>query len=142
MRLWTKITIFVALSGIYGNATAQQVVRVTEPDAIGPAEVTIAINPKNPENIAAASFQTGRPPRPRAGSYNYVSTDGGKTWKTVPVADPKNLTQGDDTVYFSNDGTVYHAHLSFEGIRVARPPRAESGRVIVACAFQVGAPSA
>ena len=130
MRLWTKITIFVALSGIYGNATAQQVVRVTEPDAIGPAEVTIAINPKNPENIAAASFQTGRPPRPRAGSYNYVSTDGGKTWKTVPVADPKNLTQGDDTVYFSNDGTVYHAHLSFEGIRVARPPRAESGILV------------
>jgi len=130
LRLWTKITIFVALSGIYGNATAQQVVRVTEPDAIGPAEVTIAINPKNPENIAAASFQTGRPPRPRAGSYNYVSTDGGKTWKTVPVADPKNLTQGDDTVYFSNDGTVYHAHLSFEGIRVARPPRAESGILV------------
>ena len=92
--------------------------------------MTIAINPKNPENIAAASFQTGRPPRPRAGSYNYVSTDGGKTWKTVPVADPKNLTQGDDTVYFSNDGTVYHAHLSFEGIRVARPPRAESGILV------------
>jgi len=130
LRLWAKITVLVAILGIYGEAAAQQIVRVTEPDAIGPAEVTIAINPKNPENIAAASFQTGRPPRPRAGSYNYVSTDGGKTWKTVPVADPKGLTQGDDTVYFSNDGTVYHAHLSFEGIRVARPPRAESGILV------------
>src|SRR5436309_11600449 len=120
------VLIFLSWQGAF----AQKVVRVSDPDAINPAEVTIAINPKNPENIAAASFQTGRPPRPRAGSYNYVSTDGGKTWKTVPVADPKNLTQGDDAVYFSNDGSVYHAHLSFEGIRVARPPRAESGILV------------
>lgn len=109
---------------------AQQVVRVTEPDAINPAEVTVAINPKNPENIVGASFQTGRPPLPRAGSYNYVSMDGGKTWKTVPAGDPKGLTQGDDAVYFGNDGAVYHAHLSFVGIRVARPPRAESGILV------------
>src|ERR1043165_1334911 len=97
--------------------SAQQVVRITEPNAINPAEVSIAINPKNPDNIIAASFQTGRPPRPRAGSYHYVSMDGGKTWKTSPVEDPKGLTQGDDAVYFSNDGTVYHTHLSFVGIR-------------------------
>src|SRR5207253_3245380 len=81
----------------------------------------------NPENIVAASFQTALPPRPRAGSYNYVSLDGGKSWKTVAADDPKGLTQGDDAVYFGNDGTVYHAHLSFVGIRVARPTRAESG---------------
>jgi hypothetical protein len=86
-------------------------VRVSETDAINPAEVSIAINPKNPDNIVASSFQTGRPPRPRAGSYNYVSTDGGKTWKSIPVEDPKGLTQGDDTVYFGGDGSAYHAHL-------------------------------
>src|SRR5437762_9360781 len=85
-------------------ALAQQVVRVSDPDAINPAEVTIAINPKNPDNIVAASFQTGRPPRPRAGSYNYVSMDGGKSWKSIPVADPKSLTQGDDVIYFGPDG--------------------------------------
>src|SRR5207253_4630909 len=106
---------------------AQRVVRVTAPEAINPAEVSIAINPANPENIVAASFQTALPPRPRAGSYNYVSLDGGKSWKTVAADDPKGLTQGDDAVYFGNDGTVYHAHLSFVGIRVARPMRAESG---------------
>jgi len=106
---------------------AQQVVRVSDADAINPAEVSIAINPKNPQNIVAASFQTGRPPRPPAASYNYVSMDGGRTWKTIPVEDPKGLTQGDDAVYFSNDGTAYHSHISFVGIRVARPPRAESG---------------
>jgi hypothetical protein len=109
---------------------AQQVVRVSDVGAINPAEVTIAINPKNPDNIVAASFQTGLPPRPRAGSYNYVSMDGGMTWKTIPVNDPKNLTQGDDTVYFSSDGSAHHAHLSFAGIRVPRPARAESGILV------------
>jgi len=111
---------------------AQQVVRVTDADAINPAEVSIAINPKNPDNIVAASFQTGRPPRPRSASYNYVSMDGGKTWKSIPVEDPKSLTQGDDAVYFGNDGAAYHAHLSFVGIRVARPQRAESGILVEA----------
>jgi hypothetical protein len=109
---------------------AQKIVRVSDPDAIDPAEVTIAINPANPDNIVAASFQAGRPPRPRYASNNYVSIDGGKSWKTVPVADPKGLTQGDDTVYFSSDGVAYHAHLSFVGIRVPRPPRAESGMLV------------
>jgi hypothetical protein len=130
LRTSAKISTLVAIFIIYTTVAAQQVVRVTEPDAVGPAEVTVAINPKNPDNIVGASFQTGRPPRPRAGSYNYVSMDGGRTWKTVPATDPRDLTQGDDTVYFSNDGAVYHAHLSFEGIRVARPPRAESGIIV------------
>src|ERR1700737_1783980 len=114
-----KLTFGLAIFACCLPATfAQQVVRVSDPDAINPAEVSIAINPKNPENIVASSFQTGRPPKPRAGSYNYVSMDGGKTWKTIPVENPKNLTQGDDAVYFSKDGTAYHTHLSFVGIRV------------------------
>jgi hypothetical protein len=129
VRLKLVLTLFFFFSPV---VMAQQVVRVTDADAINPAEVSIAINPKNPDNIVAASFQTGRPPRPRASSYNYVSMDGGKTWKTSPVEDPKGLTQGDDAVYFSNDGTVYHTHLSFVGIRVAKPPRAESGILVEA----------
>ena len=110
----------------------QQVFRVSGADAVNPAEVSIAINPKNADNLVAASFQAGRPPRPRYASYNYVSTDGGKTWQTIPVEDPKGLTQGDDAVYFGNDGSAYHAHLSFVGIRVARPERAESGILVEA----------
>jgi hypothetical protein len=133
MASWRSLPIALTIVCLAANfARAQQVFRVTDPDAIDPAEVTIAINPKNPDNIVAASFQVGRPPRPRAGSYNYLSMDGGKTWKTTPVENPKNLTQGDDTVYFGNDGSAYHAHLSFAGIRVARPPRAENGILIEA----------
>ena len=77
-RLPLALTMLCLASNI---VLAQQVVRVTEAEAINPAEVTIAINPKNPDNIVAASFQTGRPPRPRASSYYYLSMDGGKTWK-------------------------------------------------------------
>lgn len=133
MGSWRRLTVLLMLACLASNVTnAQQVVRVTEVDAINPAEVSIAINPKNPDNIIAASFQTGRPPRPRSGSYNYLSMNGGKTWKTIPVEDPKALTQGDDTVYFGSDGTAYHAHLSFVGIRVAKPLRAESGILVEA----------
>src|SRR6185436_15669460 len=137
MRVWKQIMkslnpiVAILFAGLLApSVCAQKVFRVSDPDALGPAEVSIAINPKNPDNIVAASFAYGRPPRARYGSYNYSSMDGGKTWKTIPVADAKNLTQGDDVVYFGNDGTAYHIHLSFEGIRVARPQRAESGMIV------------
>ena len=109
---------------------AQQVVRITDPAALNPAEVSIAINPKNPDNMIAASFQLGRPPGPRAGSSHYVTFDAGKTWKTLPTPNPSKLVQGDDVVVFSNDGIAYHVHLSFDGIRVARPARAENGMIV------------
>ena len=119
------VTVFFAQSIL-----AQKVVQVSAPDAINPAEVSIAINPKNPDNIVAASFATGRPPKARSGSYTYVSTDGGDTWKTIATTDPKDLVQGDDVVTFGSDGTAYHAHLSFDGIRMARPTRAENGMIV------------
>ena len=129
MKLLLTVLLTVLFFGLR-LASAQQVVRITEPKAINPAEVSIAINPKNPDNIIAASFQTGRPPQPRAGSYHYVTFDGGKTWKTVPTPDPKNLVQGDDVMAFSSDGIAYHVHLSFDGIRLARPTRAENGMIV------------
>ena len=132
MKLWTRFASVCTTISLLAltAAQAQQVVRITEPNAIGPAEVTIAINPKNPDNMIAASFQTGFPPKPNAGSYHYVTFDGGKTWKTVPTPDPKNLTQGDDVMAFSSDGIAYHVHLSFAGIRQARPRRAENGMIV------------
>jgi hypothetical protein len=131
MTSWRRLSASLALAYIsLHTAAAQQVVRVTEADAINPAEVSIAINPKDPNNMIAASFQTGRPPKPRAGSYHYVTMDGAKTWKTVPTPDPNNLTQGDDVMAFSSDGIAYHAHLSFDGIRQTRPARAENGMIV------------
>src|SRR2546423_13874122 len=103
-----RLVVVAAIISVSSSfALAQKVVRVSDPDAINPAEVSIAINPKNPDNIVGASFQAGRPPRPRYASYFYVSMDGGKSWKTVPVEDPKGLTQGDDAIYFSSSGIAY-----------------------------------
>jgi hypothetical protein len=128
MALWKKTAVVLFLLTLSANHTlAQRVVRVTEPTAIQPAEVAIAINPKNPDNLVGASFQTGRPPLPFAASYTYVTMDGGLTWKTGAPQDPQNFIQGDDAMAFSSDGTAYHVHLSFDGIRVERPRRAESG---------------
>ena len=128
MNSWTKWLALLIITS--ASVSAQQVVRITEPDAINPAEVTIAINPKNPDNMIAASFQTGLPPKARAGSYHYVTFDGGKTWKTIATPNSKNLVQGDDVLAFSSDGVAYHAHLSFDGIRLARPLRAENGMIV------------
>src|SRR5205085_5105504 len=87
--------IFLLISAPSAYAQTHRVVRITEPDAIRPAEVAVAINPANPDNIVAASFQLGRPPQPRVSSYVYVTTDGGQTWKTVANQNPQNVGQGD-----------------------------------------------
>jgi hypothetical protein len=133
MTFWKKITAALTLASFCaGQALAQRVVRVTGPDAVAPAEVAVAINPANPDQIVAASFQRGAPPKARAASYTYATGDGGKTWKTVPDPDPQNLVEGDDALAFGADGAVYHAHLSFDGIRVERPRRALSGIIVSA----------
>jgi hypothetical protein len=130
MNTWKRIAALISICALTQTVLGQRVVRISEPDAIDPAEVTIAINPKNPLNMIAASFQTGHPPKPRAGSYHYVTMDGGNTWKTIPTPNPRDLTQGDDVMAFASDGTAYHAHLSFDGIRMARPARAENGMIV------------
>ena len=112
------------------SAQTHRVVRITEPGALRPAEVAVAINPANPDNIVAASFQLGRTPLPRASSYVYVTMDGGQTWKTIANPNPQNLVQGDDAITFGGDGAAYHVNISFEGIRVVRPKRAESGILV------------
>jgi len=43
-----------------------------------------------------------------------------------PTPNTRNLVQGDDVVAFSSDGVAYHVHLSFDGISLARPARAEN----------------
>jgi hypothetical protein len=131
MKSWTSFNIALTIFAFNLSVTsAQQIVRITEPSAINPAEVSIAINPKNPDNMIAASLQIGRPPQPRAASHQYVTFDGGKTWKTVPTPNLSRLVQGDDIVAFSSDGVAYHVHLSFDGIRQSRPVRAENGMIV------------
>lgn len=109
-------------------AQSNTVVRITEPNAIQPAEVSVAINPTNPNNIIATSFQyvkTGG-----TSNFTYTSTDGGKTWKTVETKNIKSVTQGDDVITFDGKGNAHHAFIAFAGIYVPRPKRAITGIII------------
>jgi hypothetical protein len=101
-------------------AALHRVVRVTDPKAPRPVEVSVAINPTNPDHIVAASQQGGS-------NVSYASKDAGKTWKTVQLANPNKRIQGDDVVTFSADGLAARAYISFVGIRIARPQRAANG---------------
>src|SRR5581483_2040724 len=82
----------------------------------------------NPDNIIGTSIQYN------SGSSNgaaYVTTDGGKTWKTIPAPNPRQLQQGDDSLTFSGEGVAYHLYMSFTGIRQPRPRRAQSGFFVI-----------
>src|SRR5437764_368689 len=83
---------FPALTNAQDKPTAaHRVVRVTEPNAPRPVEVSVAINPNDPDHIVAASQQG-------VANVAYVSKDAGRTWKTVKAANPNNRIQGDDAV--------------------------------------------
>ncbi|MEW6323041.1 MAG: sialidase family protein [Acidobacteriota bacterium] len=102
-------------------------VTVTPPDARRPAEVSVAINPTNPEHVIAVLLQAGRPGEPRVSNHAYVSFDGGLTWRGSPADNGGGRVQGDDAVVFAANGTAFHGYISFDGIRVERPERASSG---------------
>jgi hypothetical protein len=60
-----------------GFAQSHRVVQITEKDALNPAEVSVAINPKNPNNIIGVSLQYGKPGQARVSNCRYVTHDGG-----------------------------------------------------------------
>jgi hypothetical protein len=105
-----------------------RVVRITPPEAFGPAEVSVAINPTNPDHLVAASIQVGGKSRRHTTNFAYVSTDGGQLWKSAAVpSNPGRLTQGDDVVAFTADGLAVWGYIAFQGIRQPRPERAGNG---------------
>ncbi|MEW6129070.1 MAG: sialidase family protein [Acidobacteriota bacterium] len=120
----------LSLCLIAGNAIAQSntVVRISDDKAIQPAEVSIAINPTNPDNLIGVSFQYGRPGG--TSNFAYVTKDGGKTWKTIETKNVKGITQGDDVITFDSQGAAHHAFIAFTGIRVVKPKRAVTGIIV------------
>ncbi|MFN0124683.1 MAG: sialidase family protein, partial [Blastocatellia bacterium] len=133
MRIYTLPFILTTLC-LSGGALAQpthRVVRLSPPEAYRPSETSIAINPVNPDNIIGTSIQYNKQGGPRVNGHSYVTTDGGKTWRDVALVNPRNLSQGDDSITFDATGRAFHAYMSFDGIRVPNPPRAYSGIYIV-----------
>ena len=100
---------------------------VTPAEARRPAEVSVAINPTNPDHVIAVLMQARRARRAARQQLRLPSFDGGLTWKRDRRAQPRRRVQGDDAVVFGRDGTAYHSYIAFDGIRVERPERAWSG---------------
>jgi hypothetical protein len=109
-------------------ALPQRLVRVSPAEALSAVEVSVAINPTNPDHLVAVAQQ--RTPKSPTTNAGYASTDGGRTWKFSPTANPHNRVQGDDAVTFTADGLAVRTYISFLGIREARPKRASTGIII------------
>ena len=78
----------------------------------GDAEPNIAVNPRNPLQIAGSAFT----PDPSGGSHApiYVSTDGGKTWtlNSIVPSNDRFTGTGDITLRFSGTNKLYAGILS------------------------------
>lgn len=105
---------------------AQQVIAPVPPANVKTsAEISIAINPVNVNNIVAGSLVRG--PELEGSNLTYVSQDGGRTWSHVAVPNADLRTQGDDVVLFNAAGQCVHAFISFQGLWEDRPTTANNG---------------
>jgi hypothetical protein len=105
-----------------------RVVPVSAADARRPAEASVAINPTNPDHVISTFIQSSEPgQQPRSSNWQYVSIDGGITWRGAAAANPEARVQGDDVITFGRDGTAFHTYIAFDGIRVERPEVAATG---------------
>lgn len=109
------------------EGSIHRVVRLSGDEARQPSEVSVAINPADPENIVGVSLQFGGPGEPAVSNVAYVTTDGGVNWRTVASHNPEGRMQADDIVTFDATGRAYHAYISYDGIRQERPPVARNG---------------
>ncbi|HYG03749.1 MAG TPA: sialidase family protein [Chryseosolibacter sp.] len=90
---------------LYASMLSAQIrnIKIDEQSADDPyvCEPSVAINPKNPLNIVAASVLNNI----------YVTTDGGKSWTKVDVTSPFGV-YGDPVVIADHKGKFYFFHLS------------------------------
>jgi hypothetical protein len=100
-----------------------RVVRVSPPGAMSPSEVSVAVDPTDPDHVVIVSLQRREPTT----DFAYVTFDGGSSWEQVEGPNPEARTQGDDSVRFGAGGRVLWSHISFRGLRVERPENAANG---------------
>jgi len=113
----------LALAPAIAASQAQRVVRISPPDASSPSEVSVAINPKSPDNVVAVSLQPTGPTT----NFAYISFDAGRSWESVAGPNPESRTQGDDAVVFDEHGGALWSYISFTGLREERPTGASNG---------------
>ncbi|MCB0572514.1 MAG: exo-alpha-sialidase [Phaeodactylibacter sp.] len=98
-----------ALAGCQRKAALSDVVQDKIPNILigssdlgfGPCEPTIAINPKNTNQVVAGAVL----------DRVYYSQDGGKTWKEQQLRSPYGV-YGDPVVLADNNGNFFYAHLA------------------------------
>lgn len=93
----------IAVMMLATNGVAQyQNIRVSLPSASDPEEVSIAINPTNPLNLAAGANI----------DYYYYSTNGGLNWTQGRLTSAAYGVWGDPCLTFDALGNLYYGHLS------------------------------
>jgi hypothetical protein len=99
MKLYfTTLLIFILINSLYPQYPN---IRVSNPANSDPNEVSIAINPLNPDILAAGANLR----------YFYRSTDAGLTWAQSSLTSTLGVW-GDPCVIFDGLGNLYFAHLS------------------------------
>jgi hypothetical protein len=124
---WALASALISQAIPASTPPSPRIVPLTPAEARRPAEVSVAINPSNPDHVVAAMTQSGGPGEPRVSNHTYTSTNGGVTWRALAAENADGRVHGDDAVVFGGDGTAYHSYIAFDGIRVDRPERASSG---------------
>jgi hypothetical protein len=76
-------------------------IRVSRPESTRPEEVTLAINPANPQQLAAGANL----------NFYYLSNDGGLNWTENRLTSTLGV-YGDPCVIFDATGSLYYGHLS------------------------------
>ncbi|MDP4200231.1 MAG: sialidase family protein [Bacteroidota bacterium] len=100
--LWlTTILIAAALAPAY-RLDAQPVnIRISDPSLRDPEEVSIALNPKNLNQLAAGANI----------NYLFTSSDAGFTWDMMRMSSQYGFW-GDPCLMFDDSGILYYEHLS------------------------------
>jgi hypothetical protein len=97
LRPWCLLLLLVSVT----SRAQVPNVQVNAPSSTTPEEVTIAINPMNPQNLVGGANLR----------FFYHSTDGGISWAQGQLTSPFGV-YGDPCVIFDAAGNAYYGHLS------------------------------
>ncbi len=97
----TGFLVLFALIGYQTSPAQYQNVRISLPASSDPEEVSIAVNPANPLNLAAGANI----------NYYYYSTNGGLNWTQGTLSSTYGVW-GDPCVTYDAGGNLYFVHLS------------------------------
>lgn len=103
MKSFLKLISFYFVTVLFSVSTFAQFqnIRIDGPQSNSPEEVTIAINPANPDVLAGGANI----------SHFYYSFDGGFSWGEKHLSSSLGVW-GDPCVLFDSLGNLYYAHLS------------------------------